>query len=315
MLAFLLGVLKIIGIVLLVILLVLILVASIVLLIPIRYQAEGTISEDKKQAKGSVTWLCKLIRMKFEYNLPDKPLISFKILWIELLKEKKPKKHKKEKAPKESKVTKEKRPKKEKQNKEKYHPAVNVALLEAADAEAAAKEAKEAAERKDISKENPKTDTGVKARSQEDAEESGNKIEKIIFKIKGLYDKINKIIENINYYLDILEEDETRGLIKDAWGSILKILNSIKPKVFRMDGIIGFDMPDTTGRVYGYYCMLMPWLSEDINLEPDFEQKIINGDIYIKGRIRIVTIVINALRIALDKRLKPLIKKIKNGGK
>ena len=130
-----------------------------------------------------------------------------------------------------------------------------------------------------------------------------------------LKDNKNKIIENINYYLDILEEDETQGLIKEAWKSIMKILNSIKPKVFRMNAIVGFDMPDTTGRVYGYYCMLIPWLSDDIYIEPDFEQKIINGEIYCKGKIRMLTIVVNLLRIVFDKRLKPLLKKIKNGGK
>lgn len=318
MLAFLLGLLKIIGIVLLVILLVLIVVAAVVLLVPIKYQAEGTVNEEKKQAKAKVTWLCKLIRLKLDYNFPNKPLISFKILWIELLKEKKPKKPKKEKKPKEPKVSKaakEKKPKKEKQNKEKYHPAVNIALLEAADAEAAAKEAKEAAEEREISSEKPKVNTDASVMIHEDAVESGNKIEKIIFKIQGLYDKINKIIKNINYYLDVLEEDETRGLIKDAWESVRKILNSIKPKVFRINGIVGFDMPDTTGRVYGYYCMLMPWLSDNINLEPDFEQKMINGDIYVKGKIKLLTIIVNSLRVVFDKRLKPLITKIKNGGK
>ncbi len=311
MLAFLLGLLKIIGIVLLVILLVLLLLIAVVLLVPIKYQAEGTMDEEKKQAKAMVTWLCKLVRMKLDYNFPDKPLISFKILWFELLKEKKPKKPKKVKEPKEPKTVKEKKTKQEKQKKEKYHPAVNNALLETADAEAAVKE------EKDVVVQNEKTNEETNKENGESVEtsESGNKIEKIIFKIQGLYDKINKIIENINYYLDILEEDETQGLIKEAWKSILKILNSIKPKVFRMNAIVGFDMPDTTGRVYGYYCMLMPWLNDDIYIEPDFEQKIINGEIYCKGKIRILTIVVNILRIVFDKRLKPLLKKIKNGGK
>lgn len=315
MLAFLLGLLKIIGIALLVILLVVLVLVAIVLFVPIRYQAEGTIDEEKKQAKARVTWLCKLVRLKLDYRFPDKPLISFKILWIELLKEKKPKKPKKEKQPKEPKEAKEKRLKKEKQKKEKYRPEVNDALLEAADAENKAIEAKNKDEMSDASKEEAKVNGASDMMEQTEENEAGDKIEKIIFKIQGLYDKINKIVDNIHYYLDILEEEETQGLIKDAWCSILKILNSIKPKIFRINAIIGFDMPDTTGRVYGYYCMLMPWLSDDINIEPDFEQKIINGDIYIKGKIRMVTIAVNGLRIVFDKRLKPLIKKIKNGGK
>lgn len=315
MLAFLLGLLKIIGIVLLVIIILFILVAAVVLLVPIKYQAEGIVDEEKKHAKARITWLCKIVRMKLDYDYPNKPLISFKILWIELLKEKKQGKTQKEKKPKEPKAKKEKKPKKEKPKKEKYHPAVNVALLEAADAEAAAKEAREAAETEKVSLEKTKDNIKTETMVNEEISESGNKIEKIIFKIKGIYDKINKIIAKTDYYLDVLEEDETQGLIKDAWKSILKILNSIKPKVFRLNAVVGFDMPDTTGRVYGYYCMLLPWITDDISIEPDFEQKIINGDIYIKGKITLLTIVVNALKIVFDKRLKPLIKKIKNGGK
>ena len=53
-------------------------------------------------------------------------------------------------------------------------------------------------ERKDVSKENPKIDTGVTATSQEDAEQSGNKIEKIIFKIKLIYFCLN--YNNYNIY-------------------------------------------------------------------------------------------------------------------
>ena len=75
MLAFLLGLLKIIGIVLLVILLVVLVLVAIVLFVPIRYQAEGTIDEEKKQAKARVTWLCKLVRLKLDYRFPDKRML------------------------------------------------------------------------------------------------------------------------------------------------------------------------------------------------------------------------------------------------
>ena len=146
-------------------------------------------------------------------------------------------------------------------------------------------------------------------------QDTENKIEKIIFKIREIYDKINQVIEKAEYYLELLEEKDTRELINNAWSSILKILNSIKPKVFRVNAVFGLDMPDTTGKVYGYYCMLMPWLGDDIYVEPDFEQKTLNGDFVLKGKITLFTILINGLRIVFDKRLKPLINKIKNGGK
>lgn len=312
MLAFLLGLLKIIGIILLIILLVVLILVTIVLLVPIKYYGEGILTDEKKQVRAKITWLFKLIRVKLDYSFPEKPLISVKILCFELMKakdktQKKEKKSKEPKKPKKEKAQKEKRRKKEK-----YHPAVNSALLDAAEAEKKEKEVKEAG---NVNRPKDMAEAQQAIKEQQEPEETENKIEKIIFKIQGLYDKINHIIDNINCYLDILEEKDTQELLKDAWSSILKILESIKPKKLRLNALIGFDSPDTTGRVFGYYCMLMPWLSDNICVDADFEQKIINGDFYLKGKITILTIVVNGLRIVLDKRLKPLIKKIKNGGK
>lgn len=312
MLAFLLGLLKIIGIILLIILLVVLILVTIVLLVPIKYYGEGILTDEKKQVKAKITWLFKLIRVKLDYSFPEKPLISVKILCFELMKakDKTQKKEKKSKEPKKPK--KEKAQKEKKRKKEKYHPAGNSALLGAAEAEEKEKVVKEAV---NVNRPIDMAEAQQAIKEQQEPEETENKIEKIIFKIQGLYDKINHIIDNINCYLDILEEKDTQELLKDAWSSILKILESIKPKKLRLNALIGFDSPDTTGRVFGYYCMLMPWLSDNICVDADFEQKIINGDFYLKGKITILTIVVNGLRIVLDKRLKPLIKKIKNGGK
>lgn len=326
MLGILLGLLKIIGIILLVLLITLILLVSIVLLVPIRYSAKGHLGDDEKTATANITWICKMIRIKLDYRHPEKPILELKVLWIDIMKlmekKKESQKPKKVKVPKELKEIKKQKPLKEKaekvsKKKEKYHPAVNVALLEAADAEAAQKEVQQKAEEK-VSEE--RIADQHKAEQIEEEKASAEKlsfeekIEKILFKISQLYDKIINIMDKVEYYIGIYEEEETQCLIKDAWKSICKILKSIRPKVFELKAVLGFDSPETTGKVYGYYCMAMPWLGDDISLEPVFEEKAMDIRLNLKGRIRLLTILINALKIALDKRLKRLINKLKNGG-
>ncbi len=321
MLGILLGLLKIIGIIFLVLLITLILLVSIVLLVPIRYSAKGHLGDDEKTATANITWICKMIRIKLDYRHPEKPILELKVLWIDIMKlmekKKESQKPKKVKVPKELKKIKKQKPlkernKKEPKKKEKYHPAVNIALLEAADAEAAQKEAQQ--------KPDEKLPEQNKAEQIEEENASvGNlsfeeKIEKILFKISHLYDKIINIKDKVEYYIGIYEEEETQCLIKDAWKSICKILKSIRPKVFRLKAILGFDSPATTGKVYGYYCMAMPWLGDDILLEPVFEEKAMDIRLNMQGSIRLLTILINALRITFDKRLKRLINKLKNGG-
>lgn len=316
MIAFLLGLLKIIGIVLLILLITVVLLILIILFVPIRYCAEGHLGIEDKTGKASITWLAKIVRIVFNYKFPEKPYLSVKVFGIDIMKmlNTPPKngtqsdtmvsKELNEIKKKNRKNGKCKPEKKEK--KQKYHPAVNIALLEAADAEAAAKEEalkKETSVNREEAFISKTTDLSKK-----------NKFEKIIFKITGIYDKIIHIWNNIEYYISVFEEPDTKSLLKDAWISVSKILNSVKPQKFRLYAEVGFDYPDTTAKVYGYYCMVMPWLSDDIVLTPVFEEKIIDAEIYISGKIRLITILINGLRIVFDKRLKPLLKKIKNGG-
>lgn len=323
MLGIILGILKIIGIILLVLLITLILLISIVLLVPIRYSAKGHLCEEEKEATACVTWLCKLIRVKLNYSHPDKPVLELKVLCFDIMKrmnkKKESGKQKKVKVPKELKEIKKQKPIKEKTKKkrkqkkeEKYHPAVNTVLLEAADKEAAQAQALQKVEENAFDTNG--TDTVADEIMPDKKLTFEEKIENILFKITTIYDKIISVMDKAEYYIGIYEEEETQGLIHDAWKSVCKILSSIRPKVFQLQAVLGFDSPETTGKVYGYYCMAMPWLGDDITVEPVFEEKYMDIRLNLKGRIRLLTILINALKIVLDKRLKRLIHKFKNGG-
>ena len=85
--------------------------------------------------------------------------------------------------------------------------------------------------------------------------------------------------------------------------------------MFRINGRFGFESPDTTGKMYGYYCMAIPTIGEYIRIEPEFEEKILEADCVIKGKITIFVILINGLKIYFDKRLQKLITKLRDGGK
>ena len=67
--------------------------------------------------------------------------------------------------------------------------------------------------------------------------------------------------------------------------------------------------------MYGYYCMAIPTIGEYIRIEPEFEEKILEADCVIKGKITIFVILINGLKIYFDKRLQKLITKLRDGGK
>lgn len=305
MVAFLLGLLKIIGITLLILLILLLIILAIVLFVPIRYQGSGQISEEKKEASAQVTWLLHLIRCRLDYSYPEKPVISVKVLWIDVLKllEKKSEpRDTSEEQKSEPRDTSEERKSSEPQdNSGGQSPSENQDNIEI-------QTPSETQEHSETTKTRQSNEAGETLTLKE-------KIEKIIFKITSLYDKMKNIIYNIKYYINILQEEDTKILLGNAWGAIVKILKSIRPRVFELNAEFGFETPDTTGQVYGVYCMVMPMLGQHVQLVPNFEEQVFDGKLKLKGCITIWVLLINILRVLFDKRLQPLINKFKNGGK
>lgn len=132
-----------------------------------------------------------------------------------------------------------------------------------------------------------------------------SKIEKIKNTFRTVYDKIREIWENISYYIDLVQEEEIRLLLSDSLRSLGKILKSIRPRRIRGDIRFGTGSPDTTGYVYGGYCMLSPIWTRELGVTPDFEEKVLEGKFDISGRITLWVLLVNGLKMyKLIRRLK-----------
>lgn len=143
---------------------------------------------------------------------------------------------------------------------------------------------------------------------------------KILQKIKGtksticnIYDKIKKIWENISYYIDLLQEENTKQLISHAFFRGRKIFKSVRPRRVKVQLLFGTGSPDTTGYLYGAYCMLSAPLNPGFLVTPDFEGKRLEGEFDIAGHVMVWVFVINGLKLLLDKKLRLFLKKLKKG--
>ncbi len=136
-------------------------------------------------------------------------------------------------------------------------------------------------------------------------------LEKIKFTICGIYDKIKKIWNNISYYAELIQEEESRQLFTHAGGCLGKAVKSIRPRHIRAEILFGTGSPDTTGYLYGAYCMASAGLGSGVRVTPDFQEKVFQGNFDVSGRITIWILLWNAMRVLLDKRLRKLIRKLK----
>ena len=152
-------------------------------------------------------------------------------------------------------------------------------------------------ESKDSKEEEKQSDPKKKFRISE-------KIEKIKYTFRGIYDKIKKIWQNINYYVELLQDRETRLLFLHVKSRVWKILKSIRPRKLKAQILFGTGSPDTTGYAYGIYGMLLPLLGPDVLVTPDFCQAVFKGSFYAAGHITIVVLLWHAIRVLMDKRLR-----------
>lgn len=121
--------------------------------------------------------------------------------------------------------------------------------------------------------------------------------------INRLVEKKNEIVEKITEVRTFLQKSATKQAWKDVTRYLRKLWKHIEPR--RFHGMIHFGMedPSTTGQVLGAVSLLVPWYRDHIVIAPDFEQQILEGQLYAKGRVQLGCILILALQVILNRNL------------
>ncbi len=137
------------------------------------------------------------------------------------------------------------------------------------------------------------------------------KFHKIKYTIYRIYDKIKKIWKNISYYIELLKEEETKQIFQYALFRSGKIWKHVRPRHIKADILFGTGSPDTTGYLYGAYCIVSSVMGISILVTPDFEQAVFQGEVDVSGHITIWVLVWNGCKLLLDKKLRKFLKKLK----
>ena len=327
--------LKLIGIVLLVILGLIVLILAIILLTPIRYRI-GASKYQTIQAEGKVTWLFRLIEMVFKLDTgaeEGKRLhLSFRIAWLKLYDNQKPK---------------EKRIKQKKTRKTKLKPeskqSEKVQPIKTEQAAEMKNEMPKAVYPERISSENPGNESAEKHEEKliEGPKESA--VEKILCLAKSAANKILSLIRGVfslicsilgipskimdglekleNFFTKLREkkeavltfyyEEHNHQCFAAFWHRLKKLLLRILPRADRLYLHFGFEDPATTGQVLGGLSILYPICGEKMELCPEFNEEVLEGEVKFHGCIRLVTLVVFAVKSFLNKQFFAIVKQFK----
>lgn len=289
MLSVILTILKILGIILLVILGLILALVLVILFVPIRYRSKGYVEKtdeginDKILVK--VSWLLHIVSVRFELDGKEGKLVV-KIFGKELNLNSGAKKAKQDTA----KTVNTNKPR---EMSETYDS--NVGSFEKVDNKLVEKEQPVKA----IEEKEPVKDKEKKTFRQ--------KLADALDKIKAICEKIKHINHIKNAFLEYLRRDESKIAIREIKKIIFKALRHILPQRFKADIWFGFDDPATTGNVLGILSIFYGIYRDKINLNPNFQNQELKLRYELKGRIRIFTLLMAALKIYKNKWIREFI--------
>ena len=317
------------GILLLAALGVLLAAVLLVLFFPVSYRASGEKSADKTGFRFRASWLFGLLRAGYSYPEPGKAVI--KLLWFKLYES--GGSEKRDGQGKKRKKDRERESGNDTKNREKGKAAKTAGAEKAGAKETAvtkkAGEAKAGTEKTKTERtgtEKPGTEKpGTEKAGADPAEERNvgpeangesaswfsQKIAKIQYTFRSVYDKIKEIWQNISYYKDLFSDRETGLLFSHVMFRLGRILKSLRPGKLKAQILFGTGSPDTTGYAFGALCVLTPFLGSSVQVTPDFERAVFEGEFQASGFVTLAALLWHTLQVALDKRLKLFIDRIR----
>lgn len=308
-------IIKIIGIILAVLLGLALLILLLVLFVPVRYQAYGIRSSRECRAGGRVSWLLRLLCIPFSFQ--DGELeIKVKILGFTILD---PLKGEEEafREPVQRKTEQSAGKKEEETAEENAGKADASGSFEASQADETETSARPAS-----------AGAGEAAAEPEDEASEGRfsrgfrelrrflravirffmKIPRKLKNLKCTFqrfcDKIKRMVKRYREMKAFALDERTKAAVSLVWKQAGILLGQALPRKIRGRLHFGTEDPALTGQILGAIGIFYPLFMDNVKVEPDFEKPALDGELSLKGRLRIVTVLGIAWRLYRDKNVR-----------
>ena len=83
-------------------------------------------------------------------------------------------------------------------------------------------------------------------------------------------------------------------------------IKKIGPAVIKGKIQFGTGDPCSTGQALGVLGICYGWIGDQIEIEPDFENEVLKGELFIKGRFRVISLLIIGVKLLKDEGFKKL---------
>ncbi len=135
---------------------------------------------------------------------------------------------------------------------------------------------------------------------------------RIVNAIANVINKAAGICGKIAAWIGFLSDEQVGHTIGELKRTFRLLLRHIGPRRAKGKITFGFEDPSQTGLVLGAASVFFPVYGGKVILNPDFEEKVLDGDLEMRGRIRLGYLVYLALRLILDRDVRGSYQKFKD---
>ena len=321
-------ILKIIGIILAAVLGLAILLLLLVLFVPVRYRAYGVKKEGECRAEAKISWLLHLISVPVAFREGELSA-KIKILGITLMdltdsgsfEEAEPVPEPAERTEEQKTAQSGERPAEEAAARSGERPVEETAQSETRQAQEHPVEKQAAPER-----------TSQKKEELEEEEEEKNgifsrflqflrmiwkfftgiprKLKNLKCTFRRFCGKIKRMARKYRAAKEFALDERTKAAVRLVLEQAKIFARQALPRKICGEVRFGTSDPALTGQILGIAGIFYPLFMDNVKVDPDFEQTILEGELFLKGRLRIVSAVRIAWRLFRDKNVRYVYRKL-----
>lgn len=306
-------VLKILGMVLLGILALVLLLLSVLLLVPVRYAVSGSVGDSVK-ASGKVGWLLSAVR--YEFSLENGEFTGgVRIFGFRVRKKAKVTEAELEEDETEAELAVTELGTEEDDIPEEDSDIVK-RLQDDLRCNSGQKQPEDDRENDSDFVKNPITDKGNNRNVLRGIRSLWQTIKELPGKISRQFRKIRRSLQNAKNFAarihELFTDELNQYAVKKIWAQCLYLLGHFRFRKMYTDLTFSLSDPAWTGQTLGVLSMIPLFYQYEVHLYPDFEAEklYVQGDFEIKGRIRLVHLVVATLRLLLDQKVRIFGKRI-----
>lgn len=120
-------------------------------------------------------------------------------------------------------------------------------------------------------------------------------------------DRIKRICEKLSSLREAVEDEENQKAFRLLLSRVKYLLHHLRFRRFEGRLVFGFDDPAMMGRILGVLSLFYPLYGESFTIKPAFDHTLFEGEIALKGHVRLIHILIAGIQLMMNKKIRGLV--------